>query len=167
VDTVFDALTLALSIAIAAPQRAADDVSQTQSFTLATRAEPRPIAAQRVFLALNATRVAAGLAPLQEDPELSTVALEHADDMIARRYFGHVAPDGVTPEQRLSAHGYRAMMAGENIAWCGDEHEAEVDLWQSLGHRSNQLDPRFTRVGVAVVRTGSDGDLFVEIYATQ
>src|SRR6185369_1938751 len=46
----------------------------------------------RMLALLNDVRREARLPPLVTDPELRAVALGHTDDMIARRFFGHVSP---------------------------------------------------------------------------
>src|SRR5579872_6935687 len=50
-------------------------------------------ASERAMLAdLNAVRKTHGLPPLEYDPQLSEVARAHAQDMLARGYFGHISP---------------------------------------------------------------------------
>ena len=41
----------------------------------------------------------------------------YASDMVARSFFDHQSPDGVTLDTRLARVGYSYELAGENIAW--------------------------------------------------
>ena len=106
---------------------------------------------------LNVERARAGLQPLVENPLLDRAAERHSADMVARRFFEHVNPDGVPPENRMGAAGYTLLpggMTGENIAW-GDgglaSPAAIMDGWMhSPGHRENILRPGFREVGIGV-----------------
>jgi uncharacterized protein YkwD len=106
---------------------------------------------------LNFERAQAGLPPLVENGLLDRAAERHSADMVARRFFEHVSPDGVTPESRIAAAGYvpgPLGTTGENIAW-GDGGVASpasiVDGWMhSPGHRANILRPTYREVGIGV-----------------
>jgi uncharacterized protein YkwD len=106
---------------------------------------------------LNVERGRVGLPPLVENPLLDRAAERHSADMVARRFFEHVNPDGVPPENRMAAAGYTLLpggMTGENIAW-GDgglaSPAAIMDGWMhSPGHRENILRPGFREVGIGV-----------------
>jgi uncharacterized protein YkwD len=106
---------------------------------------------------LNVERARGGLSPLVESGLLDRAAERHSADMIARRFFEHVNPDGVPPENRMAAAGYTLIpgtTTGENIAW-GDgglaSPAAIVDSWMhSPEHRENILRPAFREVGIGV-----------------
>lgn len=106
---------------------------------------------KEMLAAVNAARAAAGLAPVIADPRLDTAAQRHADDMLARRYYGHLTPEGLTPRDRIEDAGYLSSRVAENIAE-GEFSVAEVmDGWmKSEGHRENILDPRMTSLGVGL-----------------
>ena len=76
------ALTLLATLALASPARAA---STDDTLRL-----------------LNATRAAHRLPPLRLDDDLARAARAHSADMVARRYFDHVSPSGLTPVQRAT-----------------------------------------------------------------
>ncbi|MEO1373494.1 MAG: CAP domain-containing protein, partial [Cyanobacteria bacterium J06635_10] len=66
---------------------------------------------------VNRDRNINNLSSLQEDSLLSQAAQLHAKDMLSRRYFDHVSPEGVTPRQRYIAVGGNLRLGvGENIA---------------------------------------------------
>jgi uncharacterized protein YkwD len=104
-----------------------------------------------MFAAVNAARAAAGLPAVIADPRLNTAAQRHADDMLARRYYGHLTPEGLTPRDRVEDAGYFSSLVAENIAE-GEFSVAEVmgGWMKSEGHRANILNPRMTSLGVGL-----------------
>lgn len=113
---------------------------------------------------LNARRVSKGLAQLALDPRLCAIALEHASDMVARAYFDHNTPEGVSPFARMDRAGYTYGYAGENMALDKNPGAAELALWQSPEHRQNILEVHYLKVGIAAVRA-SAGEIFVEDFS--
>jgi hypothetical protein len=93
-------------------------------------------------------------------------AHNHSEDMIARDYFAHNTPEGVSPYTRMNDAGYIFIGAGENLAWRGntggiDEvqtvEQEHVDLFvdssiPDRGHRLTMLEPSFREVGIGIVR---------------
>lgn len=122
-------------------------------------------AASALFTAVNAERRREGVAPLVLDPQLSQAALEHVEDMSHHNYFAHVSPTGVSPFDRLRRLGCEFSYAAENIAWAGDEAQADRALFKSAPHRTNTLNPKYSRVGVAVMYAADGRLLFVEDFA--
>ena len=110
---------------------------------------------------LNARRAEAGLAPLSVHPLLVETASYHARAMVQARFFGHVAPDGMSPEQRIAVAGYTGVPTGENVAWGTGANAMPVrvvESWMaSPSHRANILNPELTEVGVGVA-AGSPED---------
>lgn len=110
---------------------------------------------------LNAERAARNLAPLRSNPLLFRAALNHARDMVARKFFAHDAPPArrSTFVQRIRATGYtrsgRSWAIGENLAWGTgtlSTPAAIVAAWMaSPPHRANILAPRYRDTGIAVV----------------
>ncbi len=119
-----------------------------------------------IYLYTNKARSQHGLATLDRDEGLAEVARGHSDDMLRRDFFSHTSPDGKTLKERLapamSRFGYRA---GENI-YGGTGHDYSdprlmgrsiVDGWMtSPSHRSNVLNPAYTRLGVGVSAQGKE-----------
>jgi uncharacterized protein YkwD len=121
--------------------------------------------ARALFNDVNAARAQRGLPPLAQDGSLSRFALQVAEQMAQRHYFGHTDPNGVTFEDRLRSSGMRFRYAAENMAFDADEPAANQAFLHSPGHYENIVDPHPRRLGVAVVAAG-DGEVFyVEEFA--
>lgn len=97
---------------------------------------------------VNRERKKARLPILYENPLLERAAQRHAEDMLARSFYGHETPEGRTPSQRARAAGYTPRSVAENIAR-GQFSVGEVmDGWMgSEVHRRNILNPFFSEVG--------------------
>ena len=71
---------------------------------------------QKIHQLVNFERKAAERPTFEWDDELSKIARAHSEDMVKRKYFKHVDPEGLTPMKRAEAAGYRACrLMGENI----------------------------------------------------
>jgi hypothetical protein len=105
---------------------------------------------------LNEQRARYGLAPLRSELRLQLAAQRYVGDMVERRFFDHVDPGGLAPEDRILMAGYPSNNAwtGENLAYgTGPEGSpAEiVDRWMhSPGHKENILRAPFTEIGIGV-----------------
>jgi len=89
----------------------------------------------------------------------------HAYDMLERRYFGHVTPEGESPFDRLREAGISYSWAGENLALNRDEPSAALALWNSPHHRANILETHYRHVGIAAVSTTEAGEMFVQMFS--
>lgn len=129
----------------AAPASAATCEGADTSIAEASAAAARA----SVLCIVNAERVARGLPVLTRDAELELAAQRHTDDMVARDFFAHVAPEGTDPGDRIAAAGYDWWAYGENIA-AGQRTPRQVMAgWmKSPGHCRNVLEPGFTELGV-------------------
>lgn len=97
---------------------------------------------------INRERRARGLRPLGRDGRLRAAAFVHAADMGLRGFFNHRGSDGGQHVHRIAAQGYRACLAGENIAWGQRSAEEVVRGWMgSPGHRDIILHPRASAYG--------------------
>jgi uncharacterized protein YkwD len=120
-----------------------------------------------VFQKTNQHRRVKGLAPLSQDNELREIARAYSNDMLARRFFDHTTPDGISFDERiLDRYRHRVRFVGENIWYAsgynlGKIHQIAkeiVDDWMSSpGHRDNMLDPDFTHLGVGI--SGRNGTI--------
>ncbi|HZO93561.1 MAG TPA: CAP domain-containing protein [Candidatus Baltobacteraceae bacterium] len=126
----------------------------------------QPSQAHRLLADVNAAREQRGLPPLVEDPQLSRFALEVAEQMATRHYFGHTDPDGVTFEDRVRSSGLRFRYAAENMAFDEDEAHANEAFLTSPGHYANIVDRHPRYVGTAVVSAGDGEVFFVEEFAS-
>ncbi|MCS6816918.1 MAG: CAP domain-containing protein [Blastocatellia bacterium] len=114
-----------------------------------------------IFEGVNRERALRRLPLLEWDARLAEAARRHSEDMAARRFFGHITPEGEDLSMRVRQIGltrYRAV--AENIALNFDPiypvgttiHQWMVSPW----HRRNLLGPfRSTGVGVAIAATGA------------
>lgn len=104
--------------------------------------------------------------PLAIDPQLSTIAREHSQDMAAKNYIAHASPSGETTGALLMAADPRFQgLLGEDI---GALHYAKqtgvdvdsfakgfVDLWlKSPKHRENLLMADFKLAGIGAAVNG-------------
>ncbi|MBK1613849.1 hypothetical protein CKO44_10250 [Rubrivivax gelatinosus] len=136
----------------------APDSSETVALDFVVADAPqRPELEARMLELVNTERVAAGLGPLAADPALAAVAREHGRDMLARGYFAHLDPGGVTPFDRMRRAGLRFRAAGENLALAPTLALAHRGLMNSPGHRANILRAAFGRAGIAVLDAGRHG----------
>jgi uncharacterized protein YkwD len=85
--------------------------------------------------------------------------------MAARRFFGHLNPDGQDVVDRLRAQGVKDFTAaGENIfnaKQVTNPAQTAVREWlNSPSHRRNLLNPRYTVGGVGIAQ-GEKGTIYV------
>jgi len=114
------------------------------------------VAAERRAIALTAdARVEAGVPALRPDAGLGAIARSRATDMRDRGYFAHVAPDGRTVFDMLTAASVAWASGAEVIGWndvpAADASAARVvaDWLASSPHRSDLLAPGSDRIGLA------------------
>lgn len=122
-----------------------------------TNSTPRPDLEAEMLLMVNRERLAAGLKPLEADPEMLPVARAHSVDMFERGYFSHDTPEGRDPFGRMSVAGVSFTIAGENLALAPTLTMAHTGLMNSPGHRANILRPEFGRVGIGIMDGGIRG----------
>lgn len=99
--------------------------------------------------ATNQERINAGLPPLKLNNLLVESATRKTMDMIAKQYFEHTSPSGITVSDLGRQVGYDYIVMGENLA-LGDFANSQdvVNAWmQSPGHRANILNPGYQEIG--------------------
>lgn len=147
--------------------RASSDVEKPIAVALvSTRPHSLPADAQALTDGVNAERAKRGLPALQRDPALDRIAYAKAVDMVARGYFGHTDPNGVTFQDRMRAWNWPTQYVAENIAFDSSEPRAQIAFVNSPPHYSNQIDPREARIGAAVVTVGSGETFYVEDFSS-
>ena len=101
--------------------------------------------------AVNTTRAAHGLRPLQLDPALTAAARSHSSEMLRGDYFAHGDFRG-----RMLGFHVRGPVVGENLAWGTGTYAAAgtvISEWlRSPEHRANLLRPSFTRIGIGAAQ---------------
>jgi uncharacterized protein YkwD len=143
---------------------------------------------QRMHELINVQRKANDQMPLAWDDELSKIARAHSEDMVKRKYFKHIDPEGLTPMKRAAAVGYNVcQLMGENIFqnnlysrvieekkrktsektfdWNSPEKIASttVKSWMdSEEHRQNILNKNYTKesIGIAIAED-EDGKVYI------
>ncbi|KKU09148.1 MAG: hypothetical protein UX13_C0048G0005 [Candidatus Woesebacteria bacterium GW2011_GWB1_45_5] len=128
------------------------------------------ISPSEVVRLTNEKRVQNGLLPLAENSVLSSAALAKGNDMLAKGYWAHFAPDGTTPWSFFTNFGYRYRYAGENLARDFSNSSSAVDAWMnSATHRENILNGNYKEVGIGVVEgslAGVDTTIIVQFFGT-
>ncbi|HSW81595.1 MAG TPA: CAP domain-containing protein [Candidatus Saccharimonas sp.] len=98
------------------------------------------ISAADLLSATNQVRATNGLGPLALNATLNGGAQSKANDMIAKDYWAHNAPDGTQPWAFFISAGYAYKSAGENLAYGFDTSSQVVIGWMnSPEHRANVL----------------------------
>lgn len=122
---------------------------------------------QRFFDLTNEQRRRGRLPPLIEAEALSLAARRHSQDMLRRRFFGHVNPDRKTHADRINAVlQWTSGETAENL-WmrsgpvtpatlAGIVDEAMKQLMASRSHRTNILNRRYDHLGIGVALTASE-----------
>ena len=118
----------------------------------------------------NSARAADGKAHLSINAKLTQAAELKAQDMFAKQYWAHTAPDGTTPWHWFGEVGYSYAEAGENLAKNFSASGSVITAWlQSPTHRANLLKASYTDVGFAVMSGALDGQeatVVVALYGT-
>jgi uncharacterized protein YkwD len=112
---------------------------------------------------LNAQRVANGLVSLQLDPSATAIAQERAETLAATDLVSHVAPDGHTVFDAISAAGLSWFGAAEVLAWNTyptepDSTAQSVSAWlASAEHRSIVLSSDYNYIGFGAAVSPATG----------
>lgn len=105
----------------------------------------------------NSARATDDLPSLQVNPLLTKVAQEKVNDMVAKNYFAHTSPAGLSPWYWFENVGYNFTYAGENLAVDFSDSQDVTSAWlNSPEHRANILSANFTQIGIAIA-TGTFG----------
>jgi uncharacterized protein YkwD len=106
---------------------------------------------------INRVRAGHGLQRLRLDRRLRRVARDHSREMVARHYFSHASPAGLSSSDRIARSGWMRGRArwivGENLAWRGAPAPPRAILraWlHSPPHRHVLLEPAFRVAGIGV-----------------
>jgi uncharacterized protein YkwD len=110
---------------------------------------------------INATRAVNGCGPVAANPQLTTSAARHANDMLTNGVQGHIGSDGSSLVQRVADAGYVPYAAvGEVVYWSigsSSAPAAAVTWWMnSPGHRAVITDCALTDAGFSAVSKGDE-----------
>ena len=127
-------------------------MSDVKTFLLSTSVGT--LTREGIITDTNTQRSLNGFKMLSESVQLDASAQVKANDILARQYFEHTAPDGVTVVNLVGDQGYAYIRVGENLALGAfADDDAVVTAWMdSPGHRANILDPMYTDIGVGVAK---------------
>ena len=118
-------------------------------------AQPEP--PERREALLNGLRLDTGVGTLSHDARLARAADGHAEDMVRRGYFSHVAPGGDTVAERVQAEGYRPEVVAEVLARRQPTFAGALGDWEkSDSHRRVLLDPRVEDFGIGLAGPARD-----------
>ncbi|PIR52982.1 hypothetical protein COU76_03710 [Candidatus Peregrinibacteria bacterium CG10_big_fil_rev_8_21_14_0_10_49_10] len=125
---------------------------------------------QAILDAVNHERALQGLPALTMNNDLQTSAQLHAEDMLARAYFAHTTPEGLSHVDRIKHTGYAIVdmeycncagfkaALGENLAKGQRSVNWVMNEWMaSPTHRDNILSPHFTELGVGIAEGKGSG----------
>lgn len=122
-----------------------------------TRVKERPDLEAKMLELVNEERRKEGLTMLVADTAMRRVAIAHSRDMMARGYFSHETPEGLSPFDRMKSAHIKYHVAGENLAIARTLSIAHEGLMNSPGHRANILKPSYGRVGIGIIDGGLHG----------
>ncbi|MDD3006970.1 MAG: CAP domain-containing protein [Candidatus Pacebacteria bacterium] len=144
------------------------------SFTIVANANlavASEITSNKMVELTNASRKEAGLESLTVNAKLEQAAMAKANDMLAKQYFEHTSPEGVTPWYWFNQVGYEYVFAAENLAIDFITSEgAHSALMKSMGHRENILGANYKELGIAVASgefKGNNSIIIVEEFGSQ
>lgn len=120
---------------------------------------------KKLLALLNLERAKRGLNQLREEVTMAFVARKHSEDMFKKNYFGHLDPNGNDPLYRISKTGLNFESLAENLSYAPDAQTAHEGLMDSDSHREAILSPKFSRVGIGVVDSGSYGKMITQFFA--
>lgn len=110
------------------------------------------LSVQNILEAINKQRTLRNLTTLSPNDKLSVAAQGKSDDMIARKYFAHVDPEGNYIWPRIVNAGYTPyVQLGENLAIEFYTTDSLVNAWMnSPTHRANILNEGFKDQGMGL-----------------
>lgn len=92
--------------------------------------------ADAIHTEVNNHRTENNLSEIRFDDKLASIAEDHSDNMVAKDFVGHEAPDGSNFEQRYAEAGYdcrvaisanRYLSGAENIAYTWADQDVQTD----------------------------------------
>jgi uncharacterized protein YkwD len=107
----------------------------------------------RVLELTNIERNKASLPPLRLNPQLTTAAQTHSENMARSKSISHQLPGELSLGDRISRAGYKWSAIAENVAGGQKTPELAVSAWinevpPNDGHRRNILNPNYRELGV-------------------
>jgi uncharacterized protein YkwD len=132
-----------------------------------TKIQDSNTAVKQLFKLINELRAKHSLRPLHRHPGLDALALSHARDMVAQKYFAHTSPRWGSFEERFGSLHWQVTLTRENIVVARSAEEAHRLLYDSPAHRANLLEPRFSFVGIGVALNQKGELFFVQVFVAE
>ncbi len=128
--------------------------------TMKIAKKPIDLARDREYILslINDIRTGMGKQKVTINPQLNTLAQKHAEDMMTRNFFGHINPDGASPEDRRKKEGI-ATGVGENLAYSPSLLSSIQGLLRSPVHRANILTDAWVDVGIGITQGSNNGEI--------
>lgn len=115
---------------------------------------------------VNVERKKRGLRTLKQSNHLQQIIYLRNHDLAKENYFNHVSPKYGRWANFFYSSEYDFNFAGENIAAGFVTAKGFVNAWMnSPTHRANMLDPRFSKIAIAV--SSGTSKSYYRTYATQ
>lgn len=131
-----------------------ENVSKVFTNILSASNDRGSITSEAIVNETNKERIKAGLIPFSTNALLGSSAKYKVEDMIAREYFEHTSPTGLTVSDLGEMMGYQYITMGENLALGNfDGANDIVTAWmKSPGHRENILNENYLEIGIYIAR---------------
>lgn len=143
--------------------------SKPEDLINASQAVPATVDPGTAAREISAYRQSRGLSPVTVDPKLMAIASRHSQAMARAGKMSHVVRGEGSFERRLTAGGYDAAIAAENVAAGHRNFDEALAGWKrSPGHNANLLKPGVTQMGIAVAFSPSSryGNFWTVVLAT-
>jgi len=130
------------------------------SYLKKAKAVPKPVAKDLkskdfqkiVFNMINRYRKSVKLKPLRLSSALTTISLNHSNEMCKAGKIYHFSPITGRPDARVKKFGIKPLMIAENVA-VASSPKAVVDSWiLSTGHRQNLVLKKAIYGGVGICK---------------
>lgn len=159
-----------LAIQFAANVQSTTPIAQQEQSHQEVLAYATAVSLNDLYAATNQARANNGMGPLTLNAKLNNGAQAKANDMIAKNYWSHTAPDGTQPWVFFVNAGYTYLRAGENLAYGFDTSGGVVNGWMnSPGHKANILGA-YNDVGFGIANgpnyQGGQNTVIVAFYGT-
>ncbi|MEK9132674.1 MAG: CAP domain-containing protein [Patescibacteria group bacterium] len=96
--------------------------------------------------------------------DLNSIAQAHSQDMVAKKFFGHVNPLGQSPDDRRKNAGITTPIR-ENLGKAANLELVEAGLVRSPIHRAAIIDSAATRVGIGIAKNSEGYYLVTQNFA--
>jgi len=151
----FSAVTAACLLALAGAAQASADCADADTVPTA---DNLPAIRAALICLHNEERQKAKVALLRSEARLVASAQGHSDDMVARKFFAHDTPEGISPFKRMRREGYITpdvfWNAGETIVWASGTFTTPRNIMYSLIEkpieRLTLLAPNWRHIGVGI-----------------